>query len=95
MSSNERNIINRYKDGIREETRSSGDRSDYNTEFKYTKRILNRYINESSDVIEIGCGTGYYGMYLADKCNNYVGFDIVPDNIDLFNTKFEIIIYIM
>ena len=87
MSSNERNIINRYKDGSREEGRSSGNRADYNIEFKYTKRILDRYIDKSSNVIEIGCGTGYYGMYLADKCNKYIGYDIVPGNIDLFNKK--------
>ena len=80
-------IISRYGDGTREENRSSGDRSDYLMEYKYTKRILDRYIATGSTVLEIGCGTGYYGRYLADKCSHYTGVDITPGNIDVFNKK--------
>lgn len=87
MASNEKIIIERYGDGSREENRSSGGRADYIMEYKYTKRILDRYISEKSDVIEVGCGTGYYGIYLADKCSEYTGVDISPGNIRLFNSK--------
>lgn len=89
MASNAKNIINRYGDGTREENRSSGDRVEYNMEFKYTKRILDRYISKDSNVLEVGCGTGYYGMYLADKCNRYLGVDIVLGNIEIFNKKIK------
>lgn len=87
MASNEKNIIIRYGDGSREENRSLGNRADYNMEYKYTKQILDRYITKDSTVLEIGCGTGYYGMYLTDKCKKYVGVDIAPGNIELLRKK--------
>jgi ubiquinone/menaquinone biosynthesis C-methylase UbiE len=88
-SSNAQKIIDRYGDGQREENRSSGERADYIMEYKYTKRILNRHISKDSNVLEVGCGTGYYGIYLADKCLNYTGIDITPGNIDLMNEKIK------
>lgn len=42
MASNEKNIIARYGDAMREENRSSGDRADYIMEFKNTKRLLDK-----------------------------------------------------
>ncbi|MEA4824477.1 MAG: class I SAM-dependent methyltransferase [Clostridiaceae bacterium] len=87
MASNAKNIIDRYSDGKREESRSSGNRTDYIMEYKYTKRILDRYISCESIVLEIGCGTGYYGIYLADKSLKYTGLDITPGNIKVFNEK--------
>ena len=38
-------------------------------------------------MIELGCGTGYYGMFFADKCAMYTGVDISPDNIAVFQEK--------
>lgn len=89
MALNAKNIIDRYGDGTREENRSSGDRADYNMEYKYTKRILDRYISKENTVLEIGCGTGYYGIYLADKCKKYTGVDIAPGNINIMNKKIK------
>lgn len=80
-------FISRYGDGTREENRNSGDRADYIMEYKYTKRLLDKYITNELTVLEIGCGTGYYGMYLTDKCKQYTGIDITPGNIELFNKK--------
>ena len=87
MATNAQKIINRYGDGQREESRSSGDRADYIMEYKYTKRILDRHISKEKTVLEVGCGTGYYGLYLVDKCLKYTGLDITPGNINLFNSK--------
>jgi len=87
MASNAKKIIDRYGDGKREENRSSGDRGDYVMEYKYTKKILDRYIPTEASVLEIGCGTGYYGIYLSDKCKKYTGLDITPGNIALFRDK--------
>ncbi len=56
-------------------------------EFHYTKRHLSEYIKPSSHVIELGCGTGYYGMYYADKCAEYFGVDLVPGQIEIFRSK--------
>ena len=40
-------------------------------------------------VLELGCGTGYYGMYFADMCAEYTGIDITPENIEIFNRKIK------
>jgi ubiquinone/menaquinone biosynthesis C-methylase UbiE len=89
MASNAKNIINRYGDGTREEKRSSGDRADYIMEYKYTKVILDKYITVQSTVLEVGCGTGYYGVYLSGNCKKYCGVDITPGNINLFKEKIQ------
>ncbi len=56
-------------------------------EFFYTKKHLSGFIKPDSRILEIGCGTGYYGMYFADKCAEYVGIDLVPKHISVFNEK--------
>ena len=89
MASNAKNVIGRYGDGMREENRSSGNRADYIMEYKYTKKILDRYITKECEILEIGCGTGYYGIYLADKCKKYTGVDITPGNISIFDKKIK------
>lgn len=43
-------IIARYGDGMWEENRSSGERADYIMEFKYTKRLLDKYITKECSV---------------------------------------------
>ena len=40
-------------------------------------------------MLELGCGTGYYGMYFADMCAEYTGIDITPENIEIFNRKIK------
>lgn len=87
MASNAQKIIARYGDGAREEGRSLSGRAEYSMEYKYTKRLLDRYVDQESTVLEIGCGTGYYGIYLADKCKSYMGLDIAPGNIAVFDQK--------
>ena len=87
MASNERLIHQRYKsvaeDGRESMSRASG------LEFHYTKKVISEYIKKDSRVIEIGCGTGYYGMFLADKCGEYVGVDLTSENIELFKNKIK------
>ena len=55
-------------------------------EFIYTKKLLDKYIKPADSVIELGCGTGYYGIYLADKCAGYHGVDLVTKHIKTFDT---------
>jgi len=85
MSSNERLVLSKYSNQC-EEGRANQSRAD-SLEFYFTKKILEKYIGKQSKVIEVGCGTGYYGMFLHDKCKEYTGIDITPENIDLFNEK--------
>src|SRR5215471_9506567 len=87
MASNEKLVFARYSDQC-EEGRSKISRAD-SLEFYFTKKLLEKFISKKSKVIEIGCGTGYYGMFLHDKCNEYIGVDITPENIKLFNEKIE------
>ncbi|MDR2797007.1 MAG: class I SAM-dependent methyltransferase [Treponema sp.] len=87
MSSNEKLVFARYSNQC-EEGRAKRSRAD-DLEFYFTKKLLAKYIDKQSKVIEIGCGTGYYGIFLHDKCKEYVGVDITPENIKLFNEKVE------
>jgi 2-polyprenyl-3-methyl-5-hydroxy-6-metoxy-1,4-benzoquinol methylase len=85
MSSNEDLIRKKYADGL-EDRREEKSRATAQ-EFFYTKKYLSPYIKKDSRVLELGCGTGYYGMYFADKCLEYTGVDLTPENIEIFNRK--------
>lgn len=82
MATTKENILAQYSHGT-ECSRSMRDRSS-SLEFHYTKKHLEDCIKPNDKVLEIGCGTGYYGLYFADKCFAYHGIDIVPIHIDLF-----------
>ena len=56
-------------------------------EAHYTKKQLDLLVNKQHSVLELGCATGYYGFYLSDKCHDYLGVDIVPENVELFSRK--------
>lgn len=88
MASNKDKIFAQYADGIREDGRATITRSSM-LEFYYTKKHLEDIITKDSKVLEIGCATGHYGIYYADKCNEYVGIDIVPSHIEIFNQKIK------
>jgi len=69
-----------------EDNRASASRS-ASLEFHYTKKILDEIISINDRVLEIGCGTGHYGFYYADKCKEYVGVDLFPLHIEIFRRK--------
>ena len=87
MSSNEKTVIEMYRDGA-EDKRATLSRYT-ELEFYYTKKHLEPYITPQSDVIELGCATGYYGLHFAERCNTYVGVDLTPGNIALFKEKIQ------
>ena len=88
MANNKDLILKQYGDGIKEENRHKRSRAS-SLEFYYTKKHLEPYITKETKILEIGCGTGYYGMYYADKCKEYYGIDIVPSHIEIFKKKIE------
>jgi len=88
MSSNEKIVCDTYFNSIYEDTRSTQSRAN-SMEFHYTKKFLNQYIDKTTSIIEIGCATGYYAMYFADMCKEYVGIDISPENIEMFKNKIK------
>lgn len=88
MAKNKNKIQEHYQDALREDGRFSRDISS-SMESYYTKKFIVDYISSTSSVIEVGCGTGFYGMFLADKCDSYLGIDITTGNIELFNKKIK------
>ena len=85
MASNQEKIIDHYS-GYQEDNRAKESRS-ASLEFHYTKQILSEFIKLESCVIELGCATGYYDIYFADKCAEYTGVDISPDHIAVFHER--------
>ena len=69
-----------------EDGRATSSRS-ASTEFHYIKKILDKFISTDNRILEVGCATGYYGMYYADKCKEYVGVDLCPNHIEIFQRK--------
>ncbi len=85
MSSNSDKIFANYAKGI-EDSRAEWSRTSA-LEFHYTKKQLDPLITMDSRILEIGCATGYYGMYYASRCREYVGVDIFPAHIERFRQK--------
>ena len=84
-------VLSHYEDYTSragEENRAVSSRS-AGLEFHYTKKALHEHIGKSSRVLEVGCGTGYYGMHFADKCKEYLGIDLFPHHIDIFQRKIQ------
>lgn len=86
MAVNGEKVQDNYKDASREDGRFLRDKASI-MESHYTKKYLLKYISSDTSVIELGCGTGHYGLFLADKCKSYFGIDISPENIEMFESK--------
>jgi protein-L-isoaspartate O-methyltransferase len=91
MSTNEKEIQKWYSNK-NEEFRATKSRAE-GLEFHFTKRIIDKYISKEKNIIEIGCGTGYYGMYCSNICKNYVGVNLSPDNLEVFMERLIGIIF--
>jgi len=88
---NNENVLKYYEDyneRVGEENRASVSRS-AGLELHYTKKAMREFIKNDSRILEIGCGTGYYGMYFADKCKEYVGLDLFQRHVDIFQHKIQ------
>ena len=91
MLANTEKVLSYYEDYTNragEDNRATSSRS-AGLEFHYTKKALNEHIGKSSWMLEVGCGTGYYGMHFADKCKEYLGIDLFPHHIDVFKRKIQ------
>jgi len=75
-----------YTNRAGEDNRATSSRS-ASLEFHYTKKILDGYIGRDSRVLEVGCATGYYGFHFSSKCKEYVGIDLFPHHIEIFQRK--------
>ena len=82
MARNEAAVREKYRDG-QEAARAFTSRYAF-LEFYYTQKHIAEYIRPGSAVIELGCGTGYYAIQFAGTCQEYLGVDITPENIAIF-----------
>lgn len=87
VSSNADKIYKQYA-GQPEDKRDARSRHDW-LEFHYTKQHLEGLITKEDRILEIGCATGYYGWYYADRCREYVGVDLFPAHIARFRQEIE------
>ena len=85
MASNQESVKNYYHGGG-EDGRARASRA-ISEEFYYTEKFIRPFITPSTRVLELGCGTGYYGFRFAGLCAEYVGIDLSPDNIAIFREK--------
>lgn len=85
MNDYKQEVIDAYAGGG--EVNRANEAGQYGMEFHYTKKIMSEYIKEDTKVVEVGCGGGYYGLYFAKSCRNYLGIDLSPVNISIFNEK--------
>jgi ubiquinone/menaquinone biosynthesis C-methylase UbiE len=88
MEGKDKNKVIEFYSNRKEESRATQSRAD-GLEFHFTKKVIDKYISKESTVIEIGCGTGYYGIYCANLCKKYIGIDLSPDNLNVFNEKLK------
>ena len=88
MGSNLDMVLAKYADPMREVNRFGKSRAE-GMEAHYTEKTLAKLVKPTDDVLEVGCATGRYGFFLADKCKSYLGVDISPAHVDYFNGKIE------
>lgn len=58
-------------------------------EFFTTMRYIEKYLTESSRIIEIGAGTGRYSHALAQKGYRVDAVELIEHNIEIFKSKTE------
>ena len=56
-------------------------------EFLTTMRYIEKYLSSGSRILEIGAGTGRYSHTLAQKGFAVDAVELVPHNIEIFNSK--------
>ena len=91
MADNKDKVIAHYEDYTKragEDSRAASSRSAW-LEFHFTKKAMEEHVNKDCRILEVGCGTGYYGMNFADKCKEYVGIDLFEHHINVFRGKIK------
>ena len=58
-------------------------------EFITTMKYIKKYLEKGMKILEIGAGTGRYSLSLADKGYCVDAVELIPHNIDVFNSKMK------
>jgi ubiquinone/menaquinone biosynthesis C-methylase UbiE len=79
-------IVSGFYDEYSEDIRITRDQA-HKIEFYATMNYIERYLKPGSKVIEIGCGTGIYSIYIASKGYVTTALDISDRNLDVLRSK--------
>lgn len=60
---------------------------DYLKETSYVENLLNRYLNDFRNILELGCGTGEHAIILAKSGYTVYGIDLSNNMINKANRK--------
>jgi SAM-dependent methyltransferase len=52
-----------------------------------TIEYVQRFVNENTKFLEIGCGCGFYSLYFAKIAQKVIGIDLMQHHIDIFNQR--------
>jgi len=63
------------------------DRPEFQERLDIWRELLDRYVVPGGDAIDMGCGTGIFSFYLAEKGARVVGVDGAPDMIKFCETQ--------
>jgi 2-polyprenyl-3-methyl-5-hydroxy-6-metoxy-1,4-benzoquinol methylase len=63
------------------------DRPEFRERLDIWRELLDRYVVPGGVAIDMGCGTGIFSLYLADKGARVVGVDGAPDMIKFCETQ--------
>ena len=56
----------------------------------FFRRLLSKYVNKDTEMIELGCGTASLGFLISDKIWSYHGIDISPVIVDAAQKRADI-----
>jgi len=84
------NNVVKFYNNYDEESRISTNKA-RRIEFNITTSILNEYIKQQNNIIELGAGTGVYSFYYANRGNDIVATDITPKHVEIIKQKLGVI----
>lgn len=80
--------IYHYYENYSEDTRLIKDKT-HQVEFDTTVNILDKMINASSSILDVGAGTGRYSFYLAEKGHQVYALEYTPHNLQIIESKLK------
>ena len=58
-------------------------------EYLITMKYIKKYLTPNSKILEIGAGTGWYSIALADMGYDITSVELVPHNIEILKSKIK------
>lgn len=82
------NPVVEYYEQYNEHARLTTDNS-RRLEFITTTHLLDKYLTETSSILDLGAGTGIYSFYYADKGCAVTSTDLTPKHVDIIRKRIE------